>query len=268
MEPTEINNAIKYLTKGALSGASKTSLLREFKESYKYSDKETEWLLQLCNFKKKPKKIDYNYFYNNPITRKALQIKYPFTQLYAYKNFLTEKECSTLIDFVNETSFRSPLANDSDEYETSDYRTSQTSDLDHFHNEIVFDVDERIANLLELDVFLGEGSQAQKYHPGEYYKEHWDFFLPTEKKQYDVYCEWMGQRTWTTMIYLNDVKEGGETYFKRLNLRIKPERGLLIAWNNLYRNGKPNWKTMHEALPPLKENKYIITKWWRSWTLI
>ena len=29
----------------------------------------------------------------------------------------------------------------------------------------------------------------------------------------------MGQRTWTTMIYLNDVEEGGETYFKYLNLK-------------------------------------------------
>ena len=47
----------------------------------------------------------------------------------------------------------------------------------------------------------------------------------------------MGQRTWTTMIYLNDVEEGGETYFKYLNLKIKPKKGLLIGWNNLYING-------------------------------
>ena len=44
----------------------------------------------------------------------------------------------------------------------------------------------------------------------------------------------MGQRTWTTMIYLNDVEKGGETYFKHLKLKIKPEKGLLIAWNNLF----------------------------------
>ena len=55
----------------------------------------------------------------------------------------------------------------------------------------------------------------------------------------------MGQRTWTTMIYLNDVKEGGETYFKHLKLKVKPKEGMLLAWNNLYRNGFPNNKTMH-----------------------
>ena len=70
------------------------------------------------------------------------------------------------------------------------------------------------------------------------------------------------------MLYLNDVEEGGETYFKHLNLKIKPKKGLLIGWNNLYKNGFPNYKTMHEALPPLIKSKYIITKWWRSWSLI
>ena len=34
----------------------------------------------------------------------------------------------------------------------------------------------------------------------------------------------MGQRTWTTMMYLNDVSEGGETYFKHLKLKVKPEK--------------------------------------------
>ena len=55
MDPLKVQNAVKHLTKGALSGASKTSLLREFKDFYKCSDEEIEWLLQLCNFKKEPK---------------------------------------------------------------------------------------------------------------------------------------------------------------------------------------------------------------------
>ena len=120
---------------------------------------------------------------------------------------------------------------------------------------------------MNLEPFFGETMQAQKYEIGEYYKEHYDFFSPFNH-EYKTYCEWMGQRTWTTMIYLNDVEEGGETYFKHLNLKIKPKKGLLIGWNNLYKNGFPNYKTMHEALPPLIKSKYIITKWWRSWSLI
>jgi prolyl 4-hydroxylase len=118
-----------------------------------------------------------------------------------------------------------------------------------------------------LEPFLGETMQAQRYEPGQYYKEHWDFFMPGTPEN-RLYCEWMGQRTWSTMIYLNDVETGGETYFKHLKLKIKPQKGLLLAWNNLYKNGLPNLKTMHEALPPVSGLKYAVTKWWRSYSLI
>ena len=64
-----------------------------------------------------------------------------------------------------------------------------------------------------IDPFLGESLQAQKYKPGQYYKEHCDFFHP-HTREFKVYCEWMGQRTWTAMVYLNDVESGGETRFQ------------------------------------------------------
>ena len=268
MDPQYLNELVRYLTRAALSGVSKTNLLRSFKESYDLTDQEVNHIVQICNFKKKPGWINYDAFYNNPIAEKATQIKYPFTQIYAYKNFLTKEECDELIRCIDESARKSTIANPDDSQITSDYRTSQTADLDYFPSELIFDIDEKIEKLIELDPFLGEGMQAQKYDPGQYYKEHWDFFPPDNKKEYEVYCEWMGQRTWTTMMYLNAVEKGGETYFKKLNLKIKPEQGLLIAWNNLYRNGKQNYKTMHEALPPIKGTKYVITKWWRSWSLI
>ena len=268
MNRVKLTELAKNLTRTAICGVTKNQLLRNFKEAYDLSDEEIEKILQFCNFNKEPDKIDYEYFYNNPIEKKAEKIEYPFTQIYAYKNFHSDQACSKLIECINKSTRKSTLANDNDEALSSDYRTSQTADLHFFPEELIIDIDEKLENFMELDRFLGEALQAQKYNPGEYYKEHWDFFPPRSKKQYKVYCEWMGQRTWTTMMYLNDVSEGGETYFKHLKLKVKPERGLLLAWNNLYRNGKPNYKTMHEALPPLKEDKYVITKWWRSWTLI
>ena len=107
--------------------------------------------------------------------------------------------------------------------------------------------------------------QAQKYEVENTIKNIM-IFSPFNH-EYKTYCEWMGQRTWTTMIYLNDVKKGGETILN-IEIKIKPEKGLLIAWNNLFFNGIPNYKTLHEALPPISGDKYIITKWWRSWSLI
>ena len=39
----------------ALSGASKTQVIREFKNRYKLSDDDIKYLLDCCSFKKKPK---------------------------------------------------------------------------------------------------------------------------------------------------------------------------------------------------------------------
>lgn len=253
--------------RAAVSGVSKAQVIRTFRENYGFDDGEIRQIIQLCAFKSTPRDIDYGYFHNLSVTKKAKRIYYPFTQLYVQEDFLSDQECNELIEHIDRRARPSTVSDPEDSCIVSDYRTSKTADLHYFENMFYLELDRKISEYMELDPFLGETMQAQRYEPGQYYKEHWDFFMPATQEN-RIYCEWMGQRTWTTMIYLNDVKKGGETYFKYLKLKLKPKRGMLVAWNNLYKNGVPNLKTMHEALPPISENKYIITKWWRSYALI
>lgn len=261
------NEHISEFMYAAVGGVSKAQIIRTFREQHGADDGDIQKILRLCSFKSKPKSIDYNQVANNPISKKAKQIFYPFTQFYVKENFLSAEECADLIEITDQNLRPSTVSNPEDSCVISDYRTSKTADLHYFGDPFFLKIDKKISDFIELPCFLGEIMQAQRYEPGQYYKEHWDFFMPTSQ-EYKIYCEWMGQRTWTTMIYLNDVEEGGETYFKHLKLRIKPKQGMLLAWNNLYRNGLPNLKTMHEACPPISGNKYVITKWWRSWSLI
>lgn len=53
--------------------------------------------------------------------------------------------------------------------------------------------------------------------------------------------------------YLNDVDEGGETVFYRLErpLAVKPQRGRLIMF-------PVTWQYLHAGLPPISHDKYII----------
>jgi prolyl 4-hydroxylase len=261
------NHLLSAFMRGAVGGVSPEQLKRTFKENHGWTDEDIKHAISLCRFKQKPDRVDYADFYNLPITRKAKRIPYPFTQIYTATDFLTRGECKNLIAIIDKNLRPSTVSDPKDSCVVSDYRTSKTADLHYFDDPFYLGIDRKIADLLGLSPFLGETMQAQRYGPGQYYKEHWDFFSPTTK-EYKVYCDWMGQRTWTTMIYLNDVEEGGETYFKHLKLRVKPKQGMLVAWNNLYKNGIPNPKTMHEACPPISGNKYVITKWWRSWPLI
>lgn len=260
-------NLVREFMKAAVGGVSRTQVIRTFKEIHNCSNQDIDEILNICNFKRKPGKIDYKKFYYAPITQNAKQIFYPFTQLYSWDNLLTEKECSNLIKIIDNKSRPSTVSNPTDSAIVSDYRTSQTADLHYFDDPFYLEIDKKITTALGLGPFLGETAQAQRYEPGQYYKEHWDFFSPLTP-EYKIYCEWMGQRTWTTMIYLNDVEKGGETYFKHLKLKIKPKQGTMVAWNNVYKNGIPNLKTLHEALPPISGNKYVITKWFRSYPLI
>ena len=55
-------------------------------------------------------------------------------------------------------------------------------------------------------------------------------------------------------VYLNDVKEGGETEFLYQNIRVKPKEGSLLIF-------PANYTYMHRGNPPLKDAKYIITGW-------
>jgi prolyl 4-hydroxylase len=258
---------VREFMSAAINGVSKAQVIRTFRDDYNLNDDDIGVLLKACNFKRAPRNIDYKEFAEIDITKNAERIYYPFTRIYKIKNFLNEYECDRLIENIDQSVRPSTVSNPTDECVISDYRTSQTADLCYLHDDFYLHIDKKITGVMGLMPFLGETMQAQRYEPGQYYKEHWDFFMPGTQEN-KIYCEWMGQRTWTAMIYLNDVEKGGETYFKHLKLRVKPERGLLLAWNNLYKNGLPNLKTMHEAMPPVSGNKYVITKWFRSYSLI
>lgn len=58
---------------------------------------------------------------------------------------------------------------------------------------------------------------------------------------------------WT--IYLNDIKEGGETEFLYQGMRLKPKQGTVSIF-------PAHFTHTHRGNPPLKENKYILTGWY------
>ncbi|MBR0551664.1 prolyl hydroxylase family protein [Stakelama marina] len=192
----------------------------------------------------------------NPGVKKA---KITAADVYYYPNYLSDRDCDMLIDKIDAGRRRSTLLSDThDPY----FRTSDSCDLDRWSPEIR-PIDERISNLLGIDTVKGETLQGQRYAPGQQFRAHHDYFHTTES-----YWERMkqegGQRTWTAMIYLNDVEEGGATWFPQAGIRVAPKRGLLLMWNNMKPDGSPNDLTLHEGMAVVKGTKYIVTKWFRE----
>ena len=180
-------------------------------------------------------------------------------ELYAVENFLSMRECKHLMDLIDAVACPSSLV---DEAQWTDYRTSYSGDID-VHDAAVRAIDARLAQLTGLPLSYGESAQGQRYRRGQYFQEHYDWFNTAAGYWQREQCSG-GQRSWTAMIYLNDVAEGGMTEFTRIRLNVPPRAGYLLLWNNALADGTPNPWSMHAARPVVRGVKYVITKWFRS----
>jgi prolyl 4-hydroxylase len=172
-------------------------------------------------------------------------------------NFLNEQECLKVIELIHSEKRPSTL---SSEEQDKAFRTSTTCDLGAIDHPLLKDIDNRICRYMGIDERYSESIQGQHYEIGQEFKPHTDYFEDNELKAHGAI---QGQRTFTFMIYLNEVDEGGETVFPQLNTSVKPMLGKAVIWNSLDRTGKVNFNTLHHATPVTRGTKSIITKWFR-----
>lgn len=192
----------------------------------------------------------------NPAVRKA---KVETAQMYTVADFLSDAECDALIALIDSNPRPSTLLATTEDPE---YRTSDSSDL-YRYSEEVWAIDTRIADLLGIPTENAETLQGQRYSANQQFRAHCDYFHETSD-YWPKMVETGGQRTWTAMAYLNQVEEGGATWFPRAGIRFKPKRGQLVIWNNMCPDGTPNYDTLHEGMRVIEGTKYIVTKWFRE----
>lgn len=180
-------------------------------------------------------------------------------EVYAVSYFLDAPECQRLVTMIDATAQPS-IAYDTDY--SSGFRTSYSGNLNP-HDPFVKSLSDRIDSTLGFKAPLGEAIQGQRYTPGQEFKPHQDYFhigqeyWKQERKR-------GGQRSWTAMAFLNQVKSGGATEFPNLGLKIAPQPGVLLVWNNSLPDGTPNEDTLHAGTPVIDGVKYVITKWYRT----
>jgi prolyl 4-hydroxylase len=181
-------------------------------------------------------------------------------ELYLVEKFLSDEECDKIINDSIHLLHPSTITHPTPD---KDFRTSYTADLRETETPFIIDINKRICNFLSIGYRFGEPTQLQHYAVGQQFKDHTDFFEPYSDDYYK-FGKKAGNRTWTFMIYLNHVQEGGGTHFVKLDKMVKPTKGLAVVWNNQYKDGKFNYDTLHAGLPVIRGEKYIITKWFRE----
>lgn len=183
----------------------------------------------------------------------------PKVEMITVPGFLPESLCAALMRLIDTNRRPSTIADpNGDDY----FRTSETCDLDPA-DPSVQELERLLHHLNGIDPAFGEPVQGQRYEVGQEFKQHTDYFEPGGA-DYDKYCGVAGNRTWTFMVYLNEVEAGGATRFKVVGKMFQPETGRLLGWNNRRPDGSLNAATLHHAMKVRKGLKYVITKWYRE----
>ncbi|MGN7387469.1 2OG-Fe(II) oxygenase [Sporosarcina sp. SAFN-015] len=168
-------------------------------------------------------------------------------------NILSDEECDELIKLSSDRMKRSKIGTTREENEL---RTSSSMFIEESENEIVERIEKRISTIMNIPIEHGEGLQILRYTPGQQYKAHYDFFSSTSKVT--------NNRISTLVMYLNDVEEGGETYFPKLNFSVSPKKGTAVYFEYFYNDQDLNDLTLHGGAPVITGEKWVATQWMRK----
>lgn len=166
---------------------------------------------------------------------------------------LDHDECDALIQLSKDRLERSKIGSSR---AVSNIRTSSGAFLDDPNNEVIERIEKRLASIIDIPREHGEGLHILNYLPGQEYKEHFDYFAPTSKSA-------ANNRIATFVLYLNDVEEGGQTYFPKLNLSVFPKKGMAVYFEYFYNDAALNELTLHGGAPVIQGEKWIATQWIR-----
>ena len=183
-------------------------------------------------------------------------------------DFITQQEANEIIVMARDKLVSSTTLNPvTGATDFSDFRQSEQMYFGLRENQVITQIEERIAAHTHTRVEQGEGSQVVRYQPGGYFKPHYDAFDTLYGGHKDT-LQHGGQRICTCLIYLNDLSPGvpgGETYFPNINLLVKPKMGRALIWWGVKEDGTQDTDTFHEGRPtPPGSIKYIFTKWIRE----
>lgn len=172
-------------------------------------------------------------------------------------NFLSDEECDHIINLSHDHFSRSPVLIESVS-NISPSRTSYTYFLGKSIDQVVQEIEKRAATYMGNTINHLESLQVVRYLPGQQFKEHHDWFNNEYLEKTNT-----SQRRYTMFVYLNDVVQGGETYFSYFALKIKPKKGHAIFWENCTKPHECHNESLHAGLPPLEGIKYGLNIWSR-----
>lgn len=195
-------------------------------------------------------------------------------RVFLYEGFLSDEECDHFIKLAKGKLEKSMVAdNDSGESVESEVRTSSGMFLSKRQDDIVSNVEAKLAAWTFLPEENGESMQILHYENGQKYEPHFDYFHDQAN------LELGGHRIATVLMYLSNVEKGGETVFpmwkgKATQLKddswtecakqgyaVKPRKGDALLFFNLHPNATTDSNSLHGSCPVVEGEKWSATRW-------
>ena len=178
--------------------------------------------------------------------------------------FADDDECAAAIRAAQGRLDRALVVGDGYVHEESALRTNTRAIVDHRRDGWLNGLCLKVSVALRLPAANAEPLNVLNYQPGEKFEPHSDGF--------DLYASGAeaeigrgGQRLFTSIIYLNDVADGGDTVFPSLDLRIAPRKGRLLLFSNCWAGERePCALSVHAGMPVATGEKWAATFWWRE----
>ena len=146
-------------------------------------------------------------------------------------------------------------------------RTNSVDWIPHAATPQTLKVAQAVARLLGAPLSHAENFQVIHYQPGAEYRPHFDAFdIATSRGLRTLQLG--GQRITTTLCYLNSVEAGGATAFDKLGLRVMPQPGRLVVFNNcIGETSQRSPDSLHAGCPVEAGEKWAFNLWFREYPL-
>lgn len=187
------------------------------------------------------------------------QMEDPYQNPYLIRNLLTKDECNKIIKHSSNLLVESHVVSGKDMSVRNSQQTWIKKD-----DVLIKEIIDRIIKIVNKPIDNAEDLQVVRYWPGQYYNEHHDSCCD-DNEHCKEFIKRGGQRALTVLIYLNDGFTDGETYFKNLNLKVKPAIGDAVVFYPLGTDtDKCHPKALHAGLPVKSGEKWIANLWFRE----
>lgn len=181
----------------------------------------------------------------------ALVAKIDAPLILVMDNVLSYVECDALVELAKDRMQRAKIGKS---HQISDIRTSSSMFFEESENEWIHKIETRASELMSVPVSHAEPLQILHYRAGEQYQPHFDYFTTGDA---------VNNRISTMVMYLNDVEEGGETYFPSLQFAATPRKGSAVYFEYFYNDSRLNELTLHAGSPVAAGEKWVATMWMR-----